>query len=157
MNNLRKRYSPRRKWVVNKEAERIIDRDERSAFITVEMSVLEKELDFLHKRWIIWKNDANTIEEILKRLHEFVNQKKDPIVLSTIHTAKGLESDRVIILNYPDLPLKHSEQKEWEKVQELNLKYVAVTRTKEELYLAENINLEEEKEEGSLFDELFDL
>lgn len=48
-------------------------------------------------------------------------------IFSTIHKAKGLESDHVYILR-PDL-LPHPNAKQaWEKEQERNLKYVAITR-----------------------------
>ena len=45
------------------------------------------------------------------------------------------------------------EQKDWERTQELNLKYVAITRAREELYLVESIQIEEKAGEGSLFDD----
>jgi superfamily I DNA/RNA helicase len=44
-----------------------------------------------------------------------------------------LESDRVIILLPNKLPLCWKGQKEWQYQQEMNLKYVALTRAKKEL------------------------
>jgi DNA helicase-2/ATP-dependent DNA helicase PcrA len=58
------------------------------------------------------------------------------VVLSSIHRAKGLEANRVVILEPEKLPLVHSDQQEWEKEQERNLAYVAVTRARQELYFA---------------------
>jgi DNA helicase II / ATP-dependent DNA helicase PcrA len=60
------------------------------------------------------------------------------IKLSTIHKAKGLEADRVFILRPDYLP--HPLATTAEQVQqEMNLKYVAITRAKHELYyLMEN-------------------
>jgi len=49
--------------------------------------------------------------------------------LSTIHKAKGLEADRVIMLDSWLLPSKYAK-KDWQKVQENNLSYVAITRSK---------------------------
>lgn len=60
-------------------------------------------------------------------------RKKDAIILSTIHKSKGLEADRVMILTPNKLPLKWREQKDWQLEQEMNLKYVALTRAKKEL------------------------
>jgi superfamily I DNA/RNA helicase len=57
-----------------------------------------------------------------------------------VHKAKGLEADRVIILLPDKLPLKFPRQKEWELKQEMNLKYVALTRAKKELIF---VNLSE--------------
>jgi len=56
------------------------------------------------------------------------------VVCSSIHKAKGLEAKRVY-LHLPHL-LPHPKAKEaWELVQEENLRYVALTRAKEELYM----------------------
>ena len=59
------------------------------------------------------------------------------ITLSTIHKAKGLEADRVFIILPDTLPLRWRGQQEWEKEQEMNLKYVAITRAKKELYFVD--------------------
>lgn len=83
-----------------------------------------------------------------------ISSNDNPIKLSTIHRAKGLEEDRIFILNYNEFPLNRLDQKDWEKEQELNLKYVAVTRVKKELFLVESEDHEELVDEGSLFDEL---
>ena len=56
-----------------------------------------------------------------------------PIIFSTIHKAKGLEYDRVFILEPGKLP--HPAAKPgWQEQQEQNILYVAVTRAKHELY-----------------------
>lgn len=54
------------------------------------------------------------------------------VTLCTVHRAKGLEADRVIILNRHLMPDRRAEQ-EWQKEQERNLLYVAITRAKREL------------------------
>jgi DNA helicase-2/ATP-dependent DNA helicase PcrA len=59
-----------------------------------------------------------------------------PVVFSTIHKAKGLETDRVFILR-GDLmphPAAIKSGKAWQVEQEFNVLYVAVTRAKHELY-----------------------
>lgn len=55
------------------------------------------------------------------------------VLLSTVHRAKGLENRRVLILRPDKLPFVWSGQQEWQYQQELNLKYVAITRAQEEL------------------------
>lgn len=62
----------------------------------------------------------------------FVN-KKNATMLCTIHKSKGLEADVVYILNENLIPSKFAKSKE-QLVQEQNLKYVARTRAKNELY-----------------------
>jgi superfamily I DNA/RNA helicase len=54
-------------------------------------------------------------------------------MLSTVHKAKGLEADNVFIICPELLPMRMEGQQEWEYQQELNLKYVAVTRAKKRL------------------------
>jgi superfamily I DNA/RNA helicase len=58
---------------------------------------------------------------------------KNAVTLSTAHKSKGLEANRVIILLPDKLPLKYPRQQPWELKQEMNLKYVALTRAKKEL------------------------
>ena len=54
-------------------------------------------------------------------------------MLCTIHKSKGLESDVVYILNENLIPSRFATSKE-QLIQEKNLKYVARTRAKKELY-----------------------
>ena len=63
------------------------------------------------------------------------------VTLSTVHKAKGLESDNVWIIVPNKLPLIFKDQKDWEFEQEMNLKYVAVTRAKKVLTF---VDLDEE-------------
>jgi superfamily I DNA/RNA helicase len=57
------------------------------------------------------------------------------VKLMSLHKAKGLEAKRVFLLNPDDIPHKNAT-KPWEITQEYNLKYVAITRAKEELTYA---------------------
>ena len=60
-------------------------------------------------------------------------------VLSTIHKSKGLESDRVFIVEPGLLPSKWAKE-DWELKQERNLQYVAYSRAKEKLGFIHKIN-----------------
>lgn len=62
----------------------------------------------------------------------FSDETSSGILLSTIHKAKGLENERVFFICPELIPSKYAKQ-EWELTQEMNLKYVAITRAKEEL------------------------
>ena len=57
-------------------------------------------------------------------------------VLSTIHRAKGLEANRVFILQ-PDLLRRPRGRAAWQMEQEHNLHYVALTRSKNTLIFVE--------------------
>lgn len=54
------------------------------------------------------------------------------VTLATVHKAKGLEADRVYVLNAHRMPHPMAK-KAWQQVQEKNLMYVAYTRAKKEL------------------------
>jgi superfamily I DNA/RNA helicase len=54
------------------------------------------------------------------------------LTLCTVHKAKGLEWNRVYILDEFLMPSKYARQA-WQQQQETNLQYVAVTRAKQEL------------------------
>ena len=89
----------------------------------------------------------------MDKINEYISASDNCIKLSTIHRAKGLEADRVFILNFNELPYFKPNQKYWEREQEQNLKYVAVTRAMEELYLVKSEKIDDIKKEASLFDE----
>jgi superfamily I DNA/RNA helicase len=66
-------------------------------------------------------------------------KNKDPksyITLTTAHSSKGLEFDRVIIADIDNFPIAHAQSPE-ELEQEANLKYVAATRAKVQLNIPE--------------------
>jgi DNA helicase II / ATP-dependent DNA helicase PcrA len=85
--------------------------------------------------------DARTVEALLGVLNELFTDSNHRLTLSTIHKAKGLEADRVWWLAPSLCPSKWAKQ-EWQKEQERNLMYVAVTRAKREL-----VTIEMEKKE----------
>ncbi len=140
------------RWIIKKNAERIIDSVERELHVQNETIYLEKRLSFLHKKYEQWKHECSTLFEIIKKIKDYISATDNPIKLSTIHRAKGLENQRVFILNYDDLPYIRLGQKDWERMQELNLKYVAITRAENELFLIESKPIELIKQEESLFD-----
>ncbi len=75
---------------------------------------------------------VNSIDELRQMINAiFKDNITDGIILSTIHKAKGLEADRVFIVRPDEIPLGVS--KGWMYQQELNLKYIAITRAKKEL------------------------
>ena len=104
--------------------------------------------------WELWQRKCTTVSKILEKVKAYVSAKKGAIKLSTIHRAKGLEENRVFIIDYDKLPMGRPQQKDWEKEQEINLKYVAITRAKEALFLVDSEDIAEMEEDSSLFDSL---
>ena len=78
---------------------------------------------------------VRTLNQLCFEIQRLFSDDKAPVWLSTVHRAKGLENPTVYILQPHKLPLEWAEQQEWEWKQELNLRYVAVTRATERLVL----------------------
>jgi DNA helicase-2/ATP-dependent DNA helicase PcrA len=70
---------------------------------------------------------------ITNMIKDIFSNDKTGTIFSTVHKAKGLEADVVFIIRPDQLPLVRKDQQPWEYQQELNLKYVALTRSKDKL------------------------
>ena len=76
--------------------------------------------------------DTAELKSYINRL--FTDEKvENAVMLSTAHKSKGLEANRVLILLPNKLSLTWQNQLDWQLKQELNLKYVALTRARKEL------------------------
>ena len=80
---------------------------------------------------------TQSVGEVIDRIESLFAEVKDTdpnscVLFSSIHKAKGLEADTVHILHPELLPHPMAKQ-DWERVQERNLHYVAVTRSKNTL------------------------
>lgn len=84
-------------------------------------------------RTFIKCSGENSIPGLLESIDKLFSDKtKGVVLLSTIHKSKGLEADKVIILDFDLLPSKYAVLP-WQKEQEKNLTYVAITRAKDYL------------------------
>lgn len=81
----------------------------------------------------------NSVTKVLELLQNIFKNDKQGIQLSTIHRVKGLENDKVFILCPELMPSKYAIQP-WQQVQEQNLRYVAITRAKDQLYYITDYN-----------------
>ena len=79
------------------------------------------------------------IDDFKSYITEFLsgNMDKDVPIIGSVHSMKGGEADNIYIYNYPMFPYKMPRATEDEEQQEINLKYVAITRAKKNLYLIE--------------------
>jgi soluble cytochrome b562 len=87
---------------------------------------------------------CKTPEQLCSEIEGIFVDDTAGIVLSTMHKAKGLESDRVFIIERFRLPAPFATQ-EWEHEQESNLDYVARTRAKKLLVYVEDFCSDAEK------------
>ena len=78
--------------------------------------------------------DAQHAGDLIQRMEEIFREGTPDVVLSTVHRAKGLEADRVFILEPDSMPLRWPGQQTWELEQEENIRYVALTRARKEMY-----------------------
>ena len=77
---------------------------------------------------------VSTTAQLIDKISKiFSDDGSEGIKLSTIHKAKGLESNNVYIIDSDSFKRDESKMTNWEKQQEKNLKYVAYTRPKKKL------------------------
>jgi len=95
---------------------------------------------------LILSEDCETVQEFRSLLGRvFEDGKEGGVVLSTVHQAKGLEADTVVILRPDLLPMLFFARTEDQVNQEKNLEYVGLTRPKKRLVIAEPMSKEDLK------------
>lgn len=78
---------------------------------------------------------ATSIESLKYYIDELFSDENSPVTLSTIHKFKGGEGERIFIHKAGDMPMTWRNQRDWQLEQEENLLYVALTRSKSELFI----------------------
>lgn len=83
----------------------------------------------------------STIQELEESITQLFSDETSAgkVVLSSVHRAKGLEADRVIVIAPDKMLLRFSDTKPWQFEQELNLLYISVTRARQELFFAGDV------------------
>ena len=76
--------------------------------------------------------EVSNVEALKTLISNIFSDDIKGIMLSTIHKAKGLENDRIMFLCPELIPSKYATT-DWMFEQEMNLKYVAITRAKKDL------------------------
>lgn len=79
--------------------------------------------------------DMATVPDLKARIQNLFLDDKKGVVLSSVHKAKGLETRRVFIYDHTGMPMNWKNQQQWERQQERNIKYVALTRSSSDLCL----------------------
>lgn len=87
----------------------------------------------------IFLSHADSIDSLTSRISSLFNDSVDNLVtLATIHKAKGLEWPTVFILDFKKLQPSPFARLPWQKIQERNLIYVAITRAQVDLRYIES-------------------
>jgi DNA helicase II / ATP-dependent DNA helicase PcrA len=93
---------------------------------------------------IVLSEECDTFDQIKAKIQSIFSdaqngELKNVILCSTAHKAKGLEAERVFIIHPEKMPLP--ARQEWQRKQEQNLRYVAITRATRELYWVDNVKV----------------
>jgi len=120
-------YAEREKLVQNAITKEDLSRQE-----AYETSSVRNHTEKIQVIELLGKDVINPQDVVDKINKIFSDEDKSGIMLSTIHKAKGLESENVYIIHGELMPSKHAT-KPWEIIQEQNLRYVAYTRAKSHL------------------------
>lgn len=116
------------------------------------VAALEDKLDTIHV-FIDEEGPESSVDALIASIESlFSDQSEGRLTLSTVHKAKGLEWERVFILDAHFLMPSRYAKKPWQREQEINLQYVAATRGKRELFYisSESLGMECKKKSGSL-------
>lgn len=81
---------------------------------------------------VLRASGAESVRELKAAIESIFTDSRSGVTLATVHKAKGLEAQRVFILQPELMPCPWARD-EWQIVQEYNIKYVAVTRALEAL------------------------
>lgn len=93
----------------------------------------------------ISQNCDNT-SDVIRKIEEVFSDKREGVVFSTVHRAKGLEADNVFILK-PNIMPHPMAKSDWEMAQERNIRYVAYSRAKVNLTFIGDMPIESNSEE----------
>lgn len=94
-----------------------------------QLQALEDKVESIHALAV----GCTSISEVLLKIDQvFTDDDRPGVTFATAHRSKGLETDDVWIL-CPELMPFPKAKKDWQVRQEMNLKYVAITRAKRAL------------------------
>jgi DNA helicase II / ATP-dependent DNA helicase PcrA len=86
---------------------------------------------------LVLMEGCDTVECVVDKIARMFADDAPTLTLSTVHKAKGREWGRVYILGRREhMPSPYARQ-DWQRVQEDNLIYVAITRAQRELVLVD--------------------
>lgn len=88
-----------------------------------------------HDCLLCFADGCQSVEAVIAKIGGvFTDDKTSPgVKFSSVHKSKGLEARRVFYLRPPGVGPREDKMQAWERVQESNIRYVAITRAIEEL------------------------
>ena len=116
-------------WYMQKKKEMMEDNVETMAIVGLHDRIQTLNAIYLGSKCV----NTGELREVINHLS---GEAKNAVNLTTIHGAKGLEAFRVFHLR-PELVPHSRAVQDWERTQERNLAFVALTRARSELFLAQ--------------------
>ena len=111
------------KWK-EREVAKLVNMEEKQR-LGIEQGIRDK----AHCLTTIWgKSKPNTMAKLERSVRALFSEDKAPVTLCTVHKAKGLEADNIFIIKPELLGKPPWCRGGWQAKQEMNLRYVAVTR-----------------------------
>jgi superfamily I DNA/RNA helicase len=106
---------------------------ERGKFDTKKKNSILTNIDCVDTIFAVME-ECDTIDEVKTKIQNIFTDDKEGIICSSVHRAKGLQSNGVFIINRDRMPhpMAHTDE---EIEQEYNILYVALTRSKHALYM----------------------
>ena len=87
--------------------------------------------------FLVGRPDIESLADLKTQLGALFADAGASVWLSSIHRAKGLEADRVFVLDPAKMALSYPSMRPWQVEQENNLRYVGLTRSKSDLYFVQ--------------------
>lgn len=81
---------------------------------------------------------ARHLDELEREISDLFSDVTDAVWLSSIHRAKGLESENVYVLQPDKMEIRYPSQRPWQEQQERNVHYVGLTRSKSTMYMVQS-------------------
>ena len=109
----------------------IYQENDNGAILLLQLKDQIKAVEAIYKHF-----QSKSLAELASGIKQlFGSEDDEAVLLSTVHRAKGMESERVYIAEPLTLPLLWEGQKQWQEQQEQNLLYVALSRSTKDLFL----------------------
>lgn len=79
--------------------------------------------------------NATSADSLEKAIDDLFDERNATVLLSTVHKSKGTEANRIFLLQPELMPFWAAQfGPDWQMAQEMNIKYVALTRAKKAMY-----------------------
>jgi len=103
-------------------------------------SIEQEELTLLQNAFVAFYHYLNATDQasFLFKVLSLKFDESNSVKLLSIHSSKGMEYNRVFLLNASSFPYENKKMTEIQLQEEKNIYFVALTRSKSELYLVNN-------------------